>query len=101
MKLSETSAVFYYILPGGRWVGLCTRKGKDIMVRSLVGFAGFAIVALLALKMLGAIFGFAISIIMMLLWLAFWGFIIYLILRIFAPGLADRVRNVIRGNKTA
>ena len=71
------------------------------MVRTMVGFAGFAIVALLALKMLGAIFGFAISILMTLLWLAFWGFIIYLVLRVFAPGLADRVRNVVRGNKAA
>ena len=71
------------------------------MMRSMIGFAGFAIVALLVLRMLGAIFGFAISIFLTLLWLAFWGFIIYLVLRVFAPGLADRVRNIVRGNKTA
>ena len=71
------------------------------MVRSMVGFAGFAIVALLALRLLGWVFGFAISLFMTLLWLAFWGFVIYLVLRIIAPGLADRVRNVVRGNKTA
>ncbi|MGH7560988.1 MAG: hypothetical protein ACRENB_08205 [Gemmatimonadales bacterium] len=71
------------------------------MVRSLVGFAGFAIVALLALKLVGWLFGFAISIFMMLLWLAFWGFIIYLILRVIAPGLADRVREVIRGKPSS
>ncbi|HEV8612865.1 MAG TPA: hypothetical protein VGQ73_05090 [Gemmatimonadales bacterium] len=67
----------------------------------MVGFAGLAVVALIALKMLAMIFGFAISLFGTLLWLAFWGFVIYLVLRIFAPGLADRMRNVIRGNKTA
>ena len=71
------------------------------MVRSMVGFAGFAIVALLALRLIGWVFGFAVSLFMTLLWLAFWGFILYLVLRIFAPGLADRMRNVIRGEKPA
>jgi len=69
------------------------------MVRSVVGFAGFAVVALLALKMLGWVFGVAISLFMTLLWLAFWGFVLYLVLRVFAPGLADRMRGVIRGDK--
>jgi hypothetical protein len=67
------------------------------MVRSLVGFAGIAIVALIALRLFSMIFGFALSLVGVLLWLAFWGFIIYLVLRIFAPGLADRMRGVIRG----
>lgn len=71
------------------------------MVRSVVGFAGFAVVALLALKLVGWVFGVAISLFMTLLWLAFWGFILYLVLRVFAPGLADRMRNVVRGDKTA
>ena len=69
------------------------------MVRSIVGFAGFAIVALIALRLLGWLFGVAVSLFMMLLWLAFWGFVVYLVLRVFAPGLADRVREVIRGRK--
>jgi predicted lipid-binding transport protein (Tim44 family) len=71
------------------------------MVRSVVGFAGVAIVAMIALKLLGGLFGFAISIFMMLLWLAFWGFIIYLVLRVLSPSTADRVRDTIRGNKPA
>ena len=71
------------------------------MVRSMVGFAGFAIVAFVALRLLGWVFGFAISLLMTLAWLAFWGFILYLVLRIFAPGLADRMRGVIRGDKPA
>jgi hypothetical protein len=71
------------------------------MFRSMVGFAGFAIVAFVALRLLGWVFGFAISLLMTLAWLAFWGFILYLVLRIFAPGLADRMRGVIRGDKPA
>jgi hypothetical protein len=71
------------------------------MVRSLVGFAGVALVAMLALKLLGSLFGFAISIIMMLLWLAFWGFIIYLVLRVIFPRAADKVRDTIRGKEEA
>jgi hypothetical protein len=68
------------------------------MIRSLVGFAGFAVVALLALKLLGWIFGVAISLFFMLLWLAFWGFVVYLVLKIFAPGLAGKVKETIRGS---
>ncbi|HEV8197893.1 MAG TPA: hypothetical protein VGP87_14705 [Gemmatimonadales bacterium] len=71
------------------------------MIRSVVGFAGVAVVAMIALKLLGGLFGFAISIFMMLLWLAFWGFIIYLVLRVISPSTADRVRDTIRGNKPA
>jgi hypothetical protein len=71
------------------------------MVRSVVGFAGFAIVALLALKVVGAVLGFGISLVVTLLWLAFWGFVLYLILRVFAPGLADRMRGIVRGEKSS
>ena len=71
------------------------------MIRNVVGFAGVAVVAMIALKLLGGLFGFAISIFMMLLWLAFWGFIIYLVLRVLSPSTADRVRDTIRGNKPA
>jgi hypothetical protein len=67
----------------------------------MVGFAGVAVVALLALRLLGWLFGFAISLFMTLVWLAFWGFVIYLVLRIFAPGLADRVRETVRGRPAA
>jgi hypothetical protein len=71
------------------------------MIRNVVGFAGVALVAMIALKLLGGLFGFAIGIFMMLLWLAFWGFIIYLVLRVISPSTADRVRDTIRGNKPA
>jgi hypothetical protein len=51
--------------------------------------------------MLGWVFGVAISLFMTPLWLAFWGFVLYLVLRVFAPGLADRMRGVIGGDKPA
>jgi hypothetical protein len=71
------------------------------MIRNVVGFAGVAIVAMIALKLLSGLFGFAISIFMTLLWLAFWGFIIYLVLRVISPSTADRVRDTIKGDKPA
>ena len=71
------------------------------MVRNVVGFAGLALLAMVALRLLGWVFGVAISLFMMLLWLAFWGFIIYLILRVLSPSTADKVRDTIRGDKPA
>lgn len=71
------------------------------MVRNVVGFAGVAVFAVVALRLLGWLLGFAISIFGMLLWLAFWGFVIYLIMRVLSPSTADRMRDTIRGNKPA
>ncbi len=63
------------------------------MVRSMVGFAVFAAVVLMALKLLGFVWGLLGT----LLWLAFLGFVFYMILRVFAPRTADKVRDTIRG----
>ncbi len=71
------------------------------MIRSMVGFAGFAIVAWLALKLLSLLFGIVFGILGTILWFAFWGFIFYLILKVFAPGLAERVRETIRGKPSS
>jgi hypothetical protein len=67
------------------------------MVRSIVGFAGFAIVFLLGLKLLGALVGGLIGILGSLLWFAFLGWIFYTLIRIFSPATADRIREAIRG----
>jgi O-antigen/teichoic acid export membrane protein len=69
------------------------------MVRNVVGFAGFAVVALLALKLVGGLFGIVFGLIGTVLWFAFWGFIFYLILRVIWPSAADRVRETVRGEK--
>jgi len=70
------------------------------MFRSLIGFAIFAVVALIAIKFVFGLIGFAIGIFGSLLWLAAVGFIFYLILRVVSPGTADRVRDTIKGKST-
>lgn len=64
------------------------------MVRSLVGYAVFAAVVLFVMKLLGFVWGLLGT----LLWLAFLGFLFYLVLRLFSPSTADKVRDSIRGN---
>lgn len=64
------------------------------MVRTIGGYAVFAAIVIMALKMLGFVWG----ILGTLIWLAFLGFVFYMILRVFSPGSADRVRDTIRGN---
>jgi cytosine/uracil/thiamine/allantoin permease len=71
------------------------------MFRSLIGFAIFAVVALIAIKFVFGLIGFAIGIFGAILWLAFVGFVIYLLLRLVSPSTADRVRDTIRGKSTA
>jgi hypothetical protein len=68
-------------------------EGVGKMVRSFAGYAVFAAVVLMCLKLLGFVWGFLGTI----LWLAFLGFVFYLILRVFAPGTADKVRDTIKG----
>jgi len=67
------------------------------MVRSLVGFAAFAVVAMIVLKILGSVFGIVLSLIGTIIYFAFWGFIIYLVLRVFSPSTADKVKETISG----
>lgn len=70
------------------------------MVRNIGGFAVFAFLAMLAFKVLGGLFGAVLALIGTLLWFAFLGFVFYTILKIFAPGAAEKVRDTIRGNPT-
>lgn len=71
------------------------------MVRSMVGFAAFAVVAMIVLKILGSVFGIVLSLIGTIIYFAFWGFIIYLVLRVFSPGTADKVKETISGKPSA
>lgn len=69
------------------------------MFRSIVGFAIFAVVAFLALKivlgLLGGLFGLAMSV----LTLAVIGFFFYMVLRVLSPSTADKVRDMIKGRQ--
>jgi predicted lipid-binding transport protein (Tim44 family) len=70
------------------------------MVRTIGGFAVLAVVAMLGFKLLMGLFGTLIGLLVTLLWWAFLGFVVYTLLRIFAPGLAQRVKDTIRGPST-
>ena len=63
----------------------------------MVGFSLFAVFVFVALKLLGVVVGLFGT----LLWFAAIGFFFYLVLRIFAPGLADRVRETFIGKRAA
>lgn len=67
------------------------------MVRTVGGFAVLAFVAMLGFKLLMGLFGTLLGLLVTLLWWAFLGFVVYTLLKIFAPGLAQRIRETIRG----
>jgi hypothetical protein len=67
------------------------------MFRNLFGFAVFAVVAIFLLKVLFGLFGLVLGLLFAVLWFAFLGFVIYLMLKLFAPETAARVREMIAG----
>ena len=66
-------------------------------MRSLIGFAIFAVVGIFALKLLFGILGFAVSIFVQLLIWAAMGFVLYLIIKILSPSTAGKIREVVTG----
>lgn len=66
-------------------------------MRSLIGFAIFAIVGIFALKFLFGILGFAVSIFIQLLIWAAMGFVLYLVIKVLSPSTAGRIREVVTG----
>jgi hypothetical protein len=71
------------------------------MFRNLVGFAVFAVVALLAFKLLFGLFGLFLGLFISLVWLAFWGWLFYLLIKVLSPTTAERIREVISGRQAA
>jgi hypothetical protein len=69
------------------------------MLRSILGFALFAVVAWIGLKIVFSLLGGLIGIAMTVLWLAALGFLFYLAIRILSPSTADRIRDTIRGRR--
>jgi len=67
------------------------------MLRSLLGFAIFAIVALVALKIVTGLLGIVLSLAMQVLWLAIIGFVFYTLVRIVSPSTAARIKEMIQG----
>jgi hypothetical protein len=69
------------------------------MIRNLLGFAIFAVVAVFVLKLVFGLFGLVLGLLGAVLWFAFLGFMIYLVLKVSAPETAARVREMIRGTQ--
>lgn len=69
-------------------------------MRSLIGFAIFAIVGIFALKFLFGILGFAVSIFIQLLIWAAMGFVLYLVIKVLSPSTAGKIREVVTGKPT-
>ena len=69
------------------------------MVRTIVGYTVVAIVGVVALKLVLGLFGFVLSLLSSLFWLVAIGFLIYVLLKIFSPETANRVKETIRGKE--
>ena len=67
------------------------------MFRSIIGFAIFAVLAWLGLKIVFGLLSGLIGLAMTVLWLAALGFIFYLILRVISPSTANKIRDTIKG----
>ncbi|PYP43240.1 MAG: hypothetical protein DMD42_10760 [Gemmatimonadetes bacterium] len=67
------------------------------MFRSVLGFAVFAVLAWLGLKLVFSVLGGLIGLAVTVLWLAAIGFIIYLVLRVVSPSTAEKIRDMIKG----
>jgi uncharacterized membrane protein len=71
-----------------------------VMLRTVLGFALLAIVALVVLKLVMGLVGFAFSAAWFLLKLAVVGVVVYWVLKLIAPSTARRVREMIAGEET-
>ena len=67
------------------------------MLRNIIGFAVFAVIAIFLVKVFFGLFGLVLGLLGTILWLAVVGFVIYLILKFFSPDTADRVREMVAG----
>jgi hypothetical protein len=70
------------------------------MIRSLFGFAVFAILVMVVFKFLGGLVFVGIGLFFSLLKLAFLGFCFYVLLKLFAPDAAKKVKDTIKGEPT-
>ena len=68
-------------------------------MRTLIGYAILAVIGFVALKLVFGLIGFAVSLLVSLLWLAAIGFVFYLVLKVISPGTARRVEETIKGKQ--
>jgi len=72
---------------------------ENQMIRTLAGYAVVGVVAIIALKLLFGVIGFALSLVWTLFWLAAIGFLFYLVLKVVSPDTARRVREKVAGRE--
>lgn len=70
------------------------------MIRSILSLALLAVVALVVLKVALGVLGVLVGLAVTVLVLATMGYGLYLLLRVFSPSTADRVREAIRWRPT-
>lgn len=68
-------------------------------MRTLLGYAVFAVVVFFAIKLAFGLLGFALTLVWNLLWLAGIGFLIYLVLKVVSPSTAARLHDAITGKR--
>ena len=67
------------------------------MVRKMVGYSALAVIGIIGIKLVFGLLGFAVSLLMTLLWFALIGFLFYLVLKVMSPSSARRVHEMIQG----
>ncbi|MHB1326942.1 MAG: hypothetical protein ACYC2K_01955 [Gemmatimonadales bacterium] len=70
------------------------------MVRGLVGFAGFFVLFLVGMKVIGFLIGGVIGLVFNVLWFAFLGWLIYLVIKVVSPSTAQNIRDTVRGRSS-
>ena len=68
------------------------------MVRGIAGFAGFFLLFILGMKLIGLVLGGLLGLVFKVLWFAFLGWLIYRLIRILSPSTADKIRDTVRGS---
>jgi len=69
------------------------------MFRSILGFAIFAVLVWLGLKVVFGLLGWVFGLAMWVLWIAAIGFFLYLVLRIISSSTAEKVKEAIKGKR--
>jgi hypothetical protein len=68
-------------------------------MRTILGYAIIAIIGFFAIKVVFGLFGFAVTLLINLLWLAAIGFVLYLVLKVISPGTAEKIHDAIKGKE--
>jgi hypothetical protein len=66
-------------------------------MRTILGYAVIAIIGFFAIKVAFGLLGFAITLLVNLLWLAAIGFVIYLVLKAISPATAEKIHDAVKG----